>query len=197
MGKFYHLDKTNKLYQGQIIDLKKINDIKGGDAKVTELLQEHINNMFPYGISRHGDNYFASSNYIPYLHPTAELLLEYIRKAQYKDKPSRFESFFAVKDANQLIKLGELLKINLSNCSIWEVECIEYFKADMFLLDSMQSYLISGKSNLIASKLGSMYWEGKCISEIVKNDIPFWEFLLISPIKVVRKVDINTIIKSV
>lgn len=191
MPVFYHLDRTNSLKKGDIINLHKVNNISCDEYKITPMLQEHLEELFPYGLSHHGDNYFASSNCIPYLHPVLELLMEYIRRCSYSYMPSRGESFFAVETVNDAVRLCNVLKENPNNASIWEVECDIAFKFDMFLLDIAQSFIgLKNSSNLFTSLLINMYWEGRSIKEILPDDNPFWEYLLLPPVKIIKKVNI-------
>lgn len=180
MARFYHLDRGNKLEVGQSIDLVKINDINCRDNPMfTQTLQSHFYNLFPNGVTSHGDGYFASSSEYAIISPAIELLYEYVRKANFKDKPSRAESFFAVKSLNDIQRFADMYRINIYECSIWEVECENYHRGDMNLLKILPS-------NLITSYFANEYWSGGTADD----PQPFWEYLLTTPVKIVRKINL-------
>ena len=58
----------------------------------------------------------------------------------------------------------------------------------MFLIDTIQKFVIGNKSMLIASMLINYYWQGKALKEFIKEDKTFWEYLLEPPVKIKRKV---------
>lgn len=163
---FYLVDRRNSLSEGLIMDLVKYNDI------TPSILQNHLNEMFPNGVTNHGNQYFAGSNSDPKLtEPQLEVLAEYIRRAHFSDLPSRFQSIFAV----DRIELAKEFANIYGQGKIWEVEAKEYFKADMALLLQQPSTL--GNSYQL-----NEYWKGS------SSDTPFWEYLLKPPVKVIREI---------
>lgn len=188
MPKFYHLDRDNSLVDGQILELRKINDIICNDEHTSELLQRHFNYLYPKGVCSHGDNYFAKSRYIPYLAPFVELLFENSRRIYDNTKPSRAEVVFGLDNIDDFRKLTSMMNININKCSIWEVECEKFFKADMFILDTVQNLIFTNQSILASSKLMELYWQGKGLNEFIETEASFWEYLLVPPVKVVKRV---------
>jgi hypothetical protein len=169
MASFYHVDRGSRLSEGQTIQLVRY-------ANITPLeLQRHVDDMFPEGVSRHGNFYFLNSQSHPSLaSPNIEVVFEYVRRALCPSRPSRFQSFFAfpTKDA--------ALRFRKNYCSsigkVWEVTASHSFTADMALLRP-------GSSILFYSYFAHLYWQGQPGS---RN--PEWEVLLIPPVTILRQV---------
>jgi hypothetical protein len=90
MPPFYTVDRRQTLHQGFQIELVKYNDINPPE------LQVHVDEMFPEGVSSHGEFYFLrNSSHHGLANPSIELVFEYVRRAKYPDRPSRFQSIFA------------------------------------------------------------------------------------------------------
>src|SRR5688572_10873944 len=67
-------------------------------------LQEHVSALFPLGVSRHGEEYFLrSSSRADVASPAIELLLEYVRRANFPSRPSRFASWFGVSSVDEAL----------------------------------------------------------------------------------------------
>jgi hypothetical protein len=60
---------------------------------------------------------------------------------------------------------------------VWQVETDNYFKADMNIL--------SHQTVLVFSYLANVYWSGRA----APHTSPFWEVLLIPPVKILQKVE--------
>ena len=137
-------------------------------------LQIHVDEIFPDGVSKHGDQYFLNNNQLATIaSPSIEIIYEYVRRASHLDKPSRFQSFFAC--GSELEALNFRQQYGKETDSIWLVEAEEYFMADMNLLKINHSILV-------ISYFANKYWKGE------HNDNPFWEILLKPPILVVSRV---------
>lgn len=173
MSRFYHIDRLNSLRVGQEINLMKFKDISCNNPSINAALQSQFDMFMKEGVSRHGDHYFATN---PFFYDTSydiELIFEYERKLNFPELPSRFQSLFAVDRENifpMLYRLGALHK----SVRIYEVECNNYFKADMNLLYK--------GSNLINTFYAKRYWSGENLSA------PLYEYLLKLPVKVIRRV---------
>ena len=136
---FYHIDRTNSLKTGDVINLnKKINLNE-------ECGSYFLNDFFPDGISKHGEHYLhdfiaTPMNNIPlqsireinneigiYI---SELSIELIRRCKYPYLPSRFTSLFCLLSLDDLKQWPEL---KTSNYSIYE---IEYDSNDIYIFDA-------------------------------------------------------------
>ena len=67
----------------------------------------------------------------------------------------------------------------------------------MFLIDTIQKFVIGNKSMLIASMLINYYWQGKALKEFIKEGKTFWEYLLEPPVKIKRKVIVKDNFKEI
>jgi len=103
-----------------------------------------------------------------------EYLFEYVRKSYYLQRPSRFQSFFAFDNIEHAKDFRN--KFCNSQGNICEIESKVSFKADMNLLTL-------GNSLLEADYYAHLYWKGETTGN------PFWEYLLVPPVKVIRKVE--------
>lgn len=182
MAKFYHIDRTNflnTLLDNGIkdINLKIYNDITCINANLP--LQEIVSEMFPEGVSSHGNAYFLNKPYLLVTSADIELTFELVRRYKYPNKISRFQSFFAI-DKDMLVPMLHRLQSELATINIYEVESEIYSKHDMNLL-------IKG-DNLVSVALANLYWEGKSIGE------PLYEYLLKPPVRILRKVPISELI---
>jgi len=129
-------------------------------------------------LSEHGKYYLLSPNLIvanapalTTLSPTIELVFELIRCMEFQHIPSRFSCMYGwstIEDARKFMgnQTGE----------IFEVECNNYFRADMNLLKL-------GASPLAAIMFARKYWQG------ASSVAPAWEILLSPPVKVISKVN--------
>lgn len=179
MGRFYHLDRGNLLVEGKTISLAKFNDISSASPEYTEKLQNHYNVLFPNGVTQHGNGYFANEGKFEFTSPFIELLFEYVRRANFSDKPSRAESFFALDSPTKIKALASMLHVEIHNCTVWEVECETYYTANMRLL-SLRC------SNLVTSYNANEYWS--CGTG--GDPQPFWEYLLVPPVKILSRINI-------
>lgn len=167
MPLFYSLDRLGTLNENievGLINYKDINPVE---------LQQHVELLFPDGLSRHGERYFLRNDSSPRLStPSIEILFEYVRRAYYPDRPSRFQSMFAFEDLNQAIEFKA--RYGNGQGTIWQIESKKYLKADMGLL-------LFGNTILVSSYLAHKYWKGEA------GQNPIWEVLLMPPIRVIRR----------
>jgi hypothetical protein len=182
MAQFFHLDRGNLLVEGQTIELEKKYDyVKHSNPKLTETFRNHYDKLFPNGVTMHGEHYFAKPTVHKNVNSVLELVFEYVRRSDFIDKPSRAESFFALDSLGDVFRIAQKLNnINVQNCSIWEVESETFHRADMQLLDL--------GTNLMTSFCAHEYWSGTARDDTE----PLWEYLLVPPVKIVRKLNIYT-----
>ncbi|QAA31176.1 hypothetical protein [Clostridium manihotivorum] len=188
--KFYHMARKGYLSQGQVIQSRHIDNIQCMDEYTSSMLQDYFNNTFTNGVCVHGEHYFAVGGGYTYIYPITELLLEKGRQAIDKNLPSRVNAIFSLDNIDRFNQLCSLMKVNLEDYDIWEVESENSFRGDMFLIDTIQGLVISNQSILIASMLIDYYWKGEPLQKFLKSDEPFWEYLLQPPVKVIKKVNL-------
>jgi hypothetical protein len=169
MNNFYTVDRLGTLRENQTIELICYADIDPPE------LQSHVNEMFPNGVSFHGNNYFLNGKSLAGLaSPNIEILFEYVRRAHYPKCPSRFQSLFALETIEQAMAFRK--KYGSTNSLIWEVESKISFRADMNLLTT------GDISILCYSYFANLYWRGET------RENPFWEYLLLPPVRVLRRI---------
>lgn len=170
MREFYTVDRVCTLYQGQTLELVRFNDLQPPD------LQSHVDQMFPDGVSRHGDQYFLkNSSWANIASPAIELLFEYIRRSHFPNRPSRFQSWFGVESFENAQVFRA--RFDAGSGAIWRVASREFFQANMNLLTSQQT-------TLVYSWFAHTYWRGES-----GQVTPFWEFLLVPPVHVIERVE--------
>jgi hypothetical protein len=178
MNKFYHVDRSNSLTSGLVMGLINYRDVEPDE------LQKHVDILYPKGLSSHGERYLLKNNSSANIaDPNIEILFEYVRRAQFPEKPSRFQSIFAF----QTIREASIFRsiYASTNSPIWEVMAMKSFMADMRLLTTNCSILVY-------SYYATLYWSGKPAPE---NPGPekqspelSWEVLLEPPVQVIRKI---------
>lgn len=167
MPSFYTVDRFGSLREGLILGLTRYDDIQPNE------LQQHVDAMFPDGVTPHGERYFLKNTSTPHLaSPNIELLFEYVRRAFYVTRPSRFQSFFGCEKEQQAVAFRQ--RFGKPDNAVWEVQAHEFLVADMNLL-------MTGTSILVYSYFAHKYWRGEASQD------PFWEVLLVPPVTVVRR----------
>jgi hypothetical protein len=167
MSSFYTVDRLRTLREGLVLEPTQ-PDVAGSPE-----LQKHVTEMFPDGLTKHGTRYFltlaSGKNATSY---SIEIVFEFVRRAYFPELPSRFHSVFAaasVEDATEFRR-----SFGTEKSSIWELVAAGSFRADMNLLTASGT---NAEYSLSAHK----YWRGE------PSPRPFWEFLLIPPVRAVRK----------
>lgn len=147
LDRFFAVDRAGTLMEGMVLELVRHPDVK------PDFLQKHVDNLYPSGLSAHGEQYLLRKDSRGNIaSPIIELLFENVRKAHFPDRPSRFQSIFAccsIDEARQFrSSYGEI------NSPIWEIYTEgPVFKGNMRLLDNNQT-------TLVCSYLAHEYWSG-------------------------------------
>jgi hypothetical protein len=171
MNKFYTVDRMNLLSTGTVISLTKYDDVDPIE------LQEHVDLLFPNGVSSHGENYILKNGSHGLISSSAiELLFEYVRRSNFPEIASRFQCTFACETLEEAEKFRSAF--GLPTNKIFEVFTENsYFKGDMTLLDNNQT-------SLVCSYFADEYWKGNS-SPASEN---FWELLLQLPVSIGNQV---------
>jgi transcriptional regulator with XRE-family HTH domain len=175
VGRFFHVDRKQRLHAGDTLGL---TDPQTLEPIPQPGLQEHLLALFPEGLTWHGLGYLFWQNTPVF--PTPEmpatfddmrshgidLVAEFIRRAAYPTRPSRYQTVFAWETEEMARRFAE------PDALIWEVdgECI--FKADMNWLGM--------RTALETSHTLHRYWSGE-----PKSDKPTWECFLRPPVTVI------------
>lgn len=164
----YMVDRRALLAEGRTVGLVHYDDICPLE------LQAHVDTLFPDGVSVHGEQYLLRNASDPKLaSPNIEMLFEYVRRACFPSRPSRFQSYFGCETIDQARYFRERHGDPLNG--IWLVEAERSFTADMHFLQR-------GSSVLVGSYFAQQYWQG------VASEDPFWEVLLVPPVGVLSRV---------
>jgi hypothetical protein len=184
-AEYFSVDRRGYYKPGGTLNLFKENPFGWTsflpiDGLVTaEALAAHLNELFPDGLSLHGWNYMTGHtdfltkhgttvNYANY-ETTLELLLEYVRRAEFPSSHSRMQSYFAFGS------LDAALAFRTNGSPVYRLD------ADVVLqLD--QHWLRHGNQGVAGSYCARKYWSG------AGSDNPKWECLLMPPVRVLRQV---------
>ncbi len=151
---FYHIDRSNKLQENQIIQLNKY--FFKSDPEICSFFAS----LFPNGISRHGEQYLNDFfTFPPNMSPifylktdlecmgthVSENLLELYRQSSFPEIPSRFTSMFALKNIDDLKYWPELTK---NDFKIFEIDYSgPVYQLDASFLKSAICYLDQNNKN--------------------------------------------------
>lgn len=173
MTTYFHVDRRGRFSAGLQIDLLK------PDLSATPDLTQHLNLLFPDGVSQHGLQYLNLDVKAGNGEPAIELLWEYVRRAHFPERPSRFSAICAWRDLDEA--RAWRARAGSQNAAIWRLEADTGFVANMSLLNI-------GTSTLRASQFAHAYWareQGPALAGLLQ---PCWEVLLSGRIFVVEKV---------
>jgi hypothetical protein len=172
MTVYYHIDRLGTLTPGNIINLVRYDDVR------PEYLQQHVDMLFPEGLSSHGETYFLK-NQTPAsgVNPVIELLFEYVRQSHYANIQSRFQSLFAFGSIEDARIFRERFCNNQGFICRVECEETQAFKADMNILTLRDSLLV-------LSYRAHCYWQGL---PDPSGAPPLWEYLLKPPVQIVSR----------
>jgi len=166
----YTVDRQSRLIEGITCSLVEHDDIS--PTEVAELIRE----LCPGGVSQHGDSYLVTAPQLTTVtDANTEILFEWVRRAKYPEKPSRYQCIFAVES----LSAAEIFKQQYQGIDspVYKVRSENAFRADMRLLDSRMSAVVK-------SLFANLYWQG--LHHPV--DPPFWEWLVPCPVVIGERV---------
>ena len=158
---FYHVDRTDTIKNLKTIELIHPHVLP---AELNETLLE----LFPGGLSKHGNQYAIESFKGFHTETSTEQIFELYRQMYFPDKPSRFQSFFAftsLEDAKNFALKYPFFKIYEVS-----IDHENYHIGDM--------NLVKGETIIQCHKYVLDYWSGRLSNE------PLKEALLIPPIHI-------------
>lgn len=187
MARFFHVDRDGNLSAGRVLQLVPW-DAVAGDRIPDESLQQHVEALFPQGLSRHGQGYLFWQGNLAF--PSGpgvydadtlngmrsraiELVYEYVRQASFDAQPSRYESWFGWESLDAARRF--MATMGVSKAPIWEIEGRSVFRADMNLL--MLDTALRG------SLSAHQYWRG----EAGEGQVPQWEHFIATGAEVVAR----------
>lgn len=180
--KLYHIDRFGTINVGQTLELQKNIYFENG------LKQECLNMIIPYynkGLSHHGIHYLlnnelSNNNAMP-LSNVMDIIFEYERMLNYKDKLSRYQSFYAFDN----VGVKEFIEKNHLSESFYKIYEVE---SDYFEKHNMT--LISGSAHYNIAAMAKIYWED---GQDPYNRPILNEYLLQYPVKIIREVRLEEI----
>lgn len=164
---FYHVDRTQKLKPGQIIDPYFPTSFSFPDDFEQETVLNALEQLYRNQLSYHGNHYAFVNPDSPDIIPTAflvESIFETVRLCCYPNNLSRFQSFYAFGS------LEDSIGFFGKQYPVFEVESNSFHKGDIHLLDNacfLQSY-----------EKAHMYWKSQ------SSPNPLYEYLLSFPVTV-------------
>lgn len=173
MTTYFHVDRRARFAAGQQVELSKL------DLDAVPDLAEHCNNLFPDGVSAHGKQYLNLDVKSGNGEAATELIWEYVRRAHFPHRPSRFTATCAWRELQEAKAFRA--RMGSTNAKIWRLDAAEGFVANMSLLNV-------STSTLRASQFAHAYWAGEHGPAIPGVLPPYWEVLLCGPITVVEEV---------
>lgn len=172
MAIYYHIDLLGTLIPGNTINLIRYKDVR------PDFLQQHVDTLFPRGLSNHGETYFLKNQTTANgVNQVIELLFEYVRQSNYSRVQSRFQSLFAFGSIEEARIFREKFCNNQGYICRLECEESQAFKADMNILTLRDTLLV-------LSYRAHRYWQGL---PDPSGAPPLWEYLLKPPVKVVSR----------
>lgn len=140
---YFTVDRLRRLQPNQTLEVRRCID-----PELPEDLRRHIDGLFPGGISDHGRRYFVLGTFATPVW-ALETTWEYVRRAHYPHRPSRFTCTYAW----QTIEEARAFSANHGNAPIWEVSSDSAFLGNMALLDPRPSCVRTSQS-------AHQYWQG-------------------------------------
>jgi hypothetical protein len=174
----YTVDRAGRLQVGMTMDRVRYSDVQPG------VLQQLVDAWHPAGVTQHGETYLVSPTNATVLDPVVELTCELVRRAEFAEAPSRFESIFGCATVAEAQMF--LAKHGGPGSRIFEIESDEQpFQADMRCLDIRSTILVAAYG-------ARRYWSQQPtdIHEFpgAQPQSPFWELLMRPPVRVLRQV---------
>jgi hypothetical protein len=173
MHSYFTADRRHRLRQGQRLELRH------SPAQMPHDIRAHSVNLFPEGLSDHGERYWINGKANEKEH-AIELVWEYVRRAHYPERPSRLTATFAWRSIAEAHSFAA--KFGDADVRVWELSAQESFAGNMSLLNNSSSLART-------SQLAHDYWQGRSGPEIAGLAPPAWEILLSGPITVIRQVE--------
>ncbi|MFG6319568.1 MAG: DUF2441 domain-containing protein [Clostridia bacterium] len=167
----YHIDRTATLVPNQNIDLVK------------NIQLDNILDIYNNSISKHGLNYLNQCSNSA----TWEICLEFIRLNYFPNYPSRFQSFFGVKNLKDAqYWYGYFADSTTIKMNICKIQCSKAFEFDANWLNFTNSTFNHSTFNFNNESLAHIlnncykYWNKE------KTENPMNELIIVPPVKILE-----------
>lgn len=184
MEKYYTLDSANSLFPFHVITLRHHT------PKQPELAG-FLNQIYPEGLSKHGYNYLYNPALFDDNHQRDKafligLIFELVRRSDFPEKPSRYQSLFACREISEVKQFRELLARERGDDGIRIAPIYEVRNEKPVHLGDMR-LLDSNGPILDIYRRAYLYWSGESLA-YTNGEEPFWEILIPLPAKTGRRV---------
>lgn len=173
LPQFFTVDALGTYHTGLTLGLiPQVHPTPADDfqARQIALLQQ----LYPRGWSRHGNAHLG--------HPLPEnawheAVAELVRMYEFPERPSRYQCVFG----SETLAEAEAFRAQyrppakFPQACIWEVECAQFFRADMKMVPSAPF-----ARGVIAAR---HYWNGETTEQV-----PVWEVLMRPPVQIIHRV---------
>ncbi|SAB24574.1 Uncharacterised protein [Enterobacter roggenkampii] len=187
LEKYYTLDSANSLRSLHEIPLRHYT------PKQPELA-DFLNQMYPEGLSKHGHNYLYNPALFDEDHQRDSalligLILELVRRSDFPDKPSRYQSLFACQHISEVKQFREQLADEREEDEIRTAPIYEVFTDEAVHCGDMR--LLSDDCPVLELyRRAYLYWSGEPapVREGKEEEKPFWELLIPLPVLIGRQI---------
>ena len=175
MTTYFTIDRKRRLEPNLTLEVKRCED-----PELPPELRNHLEEMFPGGVSDHGRRFFILGQFLE-VERVIELTWEFLRRAHFPNRPSRYVCTYAWRTLEEAQRFRS--QSEDTGVPIWEVESETCFIANMNLLNLQFS-------SIATSRRAHIYWQGLEAADDTYNHIhgQTWEVLLPPSAKVIRQV---------
>lgn len=167
----FTVDRRRSLSNGFVCKLIEHGDIS--PREISDLCME----LCPGGVSFHGELYLVrNERSTSVTDANTEIIFELVRRAKYPNRPSRYQSLYALDDLETARQFMDITGANGS--PVYKVESEDSFRADMHLLDSRMSAIVK-------TYFANLYWQGLPHPAL----LPFWERLVPCPVTIGEQIE--------
>ena len=160
----FTVDRSGLLSEGHVCVLIEYDDI--APPEINALVRE----LYPRGVSFHGEAYLLRNGIATNItDANTEMIFEWVRRADFPDRPSRYQSLYAVDNLDAAHTFMNMF--GTGDSPVFRLASESAFRADMRLLNA-------NSSALVKSYFASLYWQGLPFPQ----DEPQWEWLVPCPV---------------
>ncbi len=166
----FTVDRAGTLDEGLVCELVEYQDIQPPE------IEARSRAICPGGVALHGELYLLKNQRCTsVIDADLEMLFDLVRRANHKDRPSRYQCLYAVNTLGAAVEMAAFLGIQSPR--IFQLQSETAFRADMRLLHS-------GFSALVKYHFAELYWDGLPMPE----GRPMWEWLVPCPVVIGKRI---------
>lgn len=166
----FTVDRSGLLSKGHVCALTEYADV--APPEINALVRE----LCPGGVSFHGEAYLLKNDRSTNItDANTEIIFEWVRRANFPDRPSRYQSLYAVDNLNAAQTFMNM--VGAADSPVFRLVSERAFRADMRLL-------IANNSAVVKSYFASLYWQGLPFPQ----GEPQWEWLVPCPVVIGERI---------